>query len=112
MEGGDVSSSQPKLPSPSWFICILLCIHLHATFWKGPTFFSPGLSLISRVSVCSLNTPFSNNEETLSSPKNLHQAYMSKLLGDTLVAESASSTLTSIPSLLSYSSSAQSFPHP
>lgn len=38
MEGGDVSSSQTKLPSLSWLICISLCIHLHATFWKGLTF--------------------------------------------------------------------------
>ena len=51
MEGGDVSSSQPKLPSLGWFICILLCIHLHATFWKGLTFFSRCSSLTSRVSI-------------------------------------------------------------
>lgn len=51
MEGGDVSSSQPKLPSLGWFICILLWIHLHSTLWKGPTFFSRFSSLTSRVSV-------------------------------------------------------------
>lgn len=63
-----VTLLQPKLPSPSWPICILLCIHLHATFWKGPIFFGRCFSLIPRVSVCSLNTPFSGQEETLSRP--------------------------------------------
>lgn len=48
---GDVSFSQPKLPSLGWLICILLCIHLHATFWKGLIFFKCCLSLISRVSL-------------------------------------------------------------
>ena len=51
MEADDVSASQPKLPSLGWFICILVCIHLHATFWKGPTFFSHCSSLTSRVTV-------------------------------------------------------------
>ena len=50
VEGGDVSSSQTKLPSLSWLICILLCIHLHATFWKGLTV-SCCRSPIFRVSV-------------------------------------------------------------
>lgn len=62
----DVSSSRTKVPSLSWLICILLCIHLHATFWKGPTFFSSCLSPIFGVSVFSLNTPSLSKEDPFS----------------------------------------------
>ena len=109
MEGGDVSSSQPKLPSLGWFICILLCIHLHATFWKGLTFFSRCSSLTSRVSILKEGgDPLQALLRALGETEKLHRAYMSKLLEDPLVAESAACLLTSIPSLLSCSISAQS----